>query len=89
LVAWLPVGCQLDTNGTAVTLTLEEHVSAPSPKSRTKGIGPVAHILVRFGARRKRPFIDRCCAGFWTTGCRHYPRALAAGVQKAPRHEIA
>src|SRR5712691_1473695 len=29
------------------------------------------------------------CAGFWTPGCRHYPRALAAGVQKAPRHEIA
>jgi len=63
LVAWLPVGCQLDTNGTAVTLTLEEYVSVPSPKSRTKGIGAVAHILVRFGARRKRPFIDRCCEG--------------------------
>ena len=28
------------------------------------------------------------CAGFWTPGCRHYPRALVAGVQKAPRHEI-
>jgi len=28
-------------------------------------------------------------AGFWTPECRDYPRALAAGVQKAPRHEIA
>jgi hypothetical protein len=28
------------------------------------------------------------CAGFWTPGCRHYPRALVAGVQKAPGHEI-
>ena len=22
----------------------------------------------------------RCCAGFWTPGCRDYPRALVAGV---------
>jgi hypothetical protein len=29
------------------------------------------------------------CAGFWTPGCRHYPRGFVAGVQKAPRHEIA
>jgi hypothetical protein len=31
----------------------------------------------------------RICAGFWTPGCRDYPRALVAGVQKAPRHEVA
>jgi hypothetical protein len=36
---------------------------------------PVAHV--------------RVCAGFWTPGRRDYPRALLAGVQKAPRHEIA
>jgi hypothetical protein len=28
-------------------------------------------------------------AGFRTPECRAYPRALAAGVRKAPRHEIA
>src|SRR5712664_1186383 len=36
------------------------------------------------------PRVNVCyCAGFWTPGCRDYPRALVAGVQKAPRHEIA
>jgi len=29
------------------------------------------------------------CAGFWTPECRDDRRAWAAGVQKAPRHEIA
>jgi len=29
------------------------------------------------------------CAGFRTPECRDHPRALAAGVRKAPRHEIA
>src|ERR1700694_458406 len=29
------------------------------------------------------------CAGFRTPECKDYPRALAAGVRKAPRHEIA
>src|ERR1700724_1010392 len=29
------------------------------------------------------------CAGFWTPAWRTLPRAVAAGVQKAPRHEVA
>jgi hypothetical protein len=29
------------------------------------------------------------CAGFWTSGSREAPLAPAAGVQKAPRHEVA
>jgi hypothetical protein len=33
--------------------------------------------------------VCRLCAGFRTPECRAYPRALAAGVRKAPRHEIA
>src|SRR5213078_1796711 len=32
---------------------------------------------------------DRLCAGFRTPECQDHPRALAAGVRKAPRHEIA
>src|SRR5215813_11351518 len=32
---------------------------------------------------------NRPIQGFWTPECRHYPRALVAGVRKAPRHEIA
>ena len=32
---------------------------------------------------------DGFCAGFRTPACRTYPRARAAGVRKAPRHEIA
>jgi hypothetical protein len=31
----------------------------------------------------------RCCAGFWTPASRGAPLASAAGVQKAPRHEVA
>jgi hypothetical protein len=53
LVAWLPIGRQLYANSTAMTLTLEKHVSTPSPKYRAKGIGTVAHILVRFASWRK------------------------------------
>jgi hypothetical protein len=53
LVAWLPIGRQLYANSTAMTLTLEKHVSTPSPKSRAKGIGTVAHILVRLASWRK------------------------------------
>jgi hypothetical protein len=53
LVAWLPVGCQLDTNGTAVTLTLEEHVSVPSPKSRQRHWNSCAHIGPLWGAAQK------------------------------------
>ena len=42
--------------------------------------------------RRPRtiPAIDfRLCAGFRTPECKDHPRALAAGVRKAPRQEIA
>jgi hypothetical protein len=46
-VAWLPVGCQLYTNCTAVTLSLEEHVVGPFSKvprqrhwNRYEDIGP-------------------------------------------------
>ena len=35
------------------------------------------------------PANDGYCAGFRTPECRAYPRARAAGVRKAPRHEIA
>src|ERR1700730_2902885 len=31
----------------------------------------------------------RCCAGFWTPAITKDPRAQLAGVQKAPRHEVA
>ena len=31
----------------------------------------------------------RYCAGFRMPACRSHPRALTAGVRKAPRHEIA
>src|SRR5271157_1680688 len=31
----------------------------------------------------------RSCAGFWTPASREAPLAPAAGVQKAPRHEVA
>src|SRR5271166_2179694 len=31
----------------------------------------------------------RSCAGFWTPASREAPRTQAAGVQKAPRHEVA
>jgi hypothetical protein len=59
-----------------------------------------AHRLRRWQSRRLRPgpvesrrrlacLNDRSCAVFWTPGCRHYPRALVAGVKKAPRHKIA
>src|SRR5271166_3503223 len=30
-----------------------------------------------------------CCAGFWTPASREAPRTQAAGVQKAPGHEVA
>ena len=30
-----------------------------------------------------------CCAGFWTPAITKDPRAQLAGVQKAPRHEVA
>jgi hypothetical protein len=34
--------------------------------------------------------IDVCyCAGFWTPATMKDPRAQLAGVQKAPRHEVA
>src|SRR5208337_812115 len=32
---------------------------------------------------------DRFCAGFWTPASGGAPLAPAAGVQKAPRHEVA
>ena len=35
------------------------------------------------------PLLCRCCAGFRTPECQNYPRAAAASVRKAPRHEIA
>src|ERR1017187_7503228 len=38
---------------------------------------------------RPRSAYVRVCAGFWTPECRDDRRAWAAGVQKAPRHEIA
>jgi hypothetical protein len=41
-----------------------------------------AGLLCRF-------IVQVYCAGFRTPACRDYPRALAAGVRKAPRHEIA
>src|SRR5271166_2845394 len=33
--------------------------------------------------------VQVCCAGFWTPASREAPRARAAGVQKAPGHEVA
>ena len=38
---------------------------------------------------RLTPRDVRSCAGFWTPARRPLPRAVAAGVQKAPRHEVA
>jgi hypothetical protein len=64
LVAWLPVGCQLDMNGTAVTLTLEEHVSVPSPKSRAKGIGTVAQYWSALGRGAKGHLLTAAVKGF-------------------------
>jgi hypothetical protein len=50
LVAWRPLGCQFHTNGTAVTLTLQEHALVSSAESCAKGIGFA--ILVRLRSRR-------------------------------------
>jgi phage terminase large subunit-like protein len=38
---------------------------------------------------RARGRNDRSCAGFWTPATMKDPRAQLAGVQKAPRHEVA
>jgi hypothetical protein len=46
-------------------------------------LGAVHYALFRLN------FHGRSCAGFRTLECRTYPRARAAGVRKAPRHEIA
>jgi hypothetical protein len=49
---------------------------------------------VEYSTFRQRKFLASfadggLCAGFRTPECRDHPRALAAGVGKAPRHEIA
>src|SRR5258707_1024953 len=46
--------------------------------------------LLRFPNSPAKETSDVCnCAGFRTPECKDHPRALAAGVRKAPRHEIA
>src|SRR5260370_29326676 len=44
---------------------------------------------VVFAVLRSENGDDRSCAGFWTPASRGAPLAPAAGVQKAPGHEVA
>src|ERR1700675_4200849 len=41
------------------------------------------------GSASRAPAECRCCAGFWTPARRPLPRAVAAGAQKTPRHQVA
>src|SRR5271166_3506800 len=47
------------------------------------------HYILVNDAPFRHPPIGRSCAGFWTPASRGAPLAPAAGVQKAPRHEVA
>jgi hypothetical protein len=69
------------------------HLSCLSPSAQPAGIACVLLVgnstCIAFGEGRSCQQPVHFCAGFWTPGCRHDPRGVAAGVQKAPRHEIA
>ena len=47
------------------------------------------NVEVTANARDTVTAIVRSCAGFWTPASREAPRTQAAGVQKAPGHEVA
>ena len=54
-------------------------------------VGPIFERQERVDMARSpsHRWNGRCCAGFWTPASRVAPLAPAAGVQKAPGHEVA
>ena len=76
-----------DRKTAAVTLNpLAEAINLTSAKARDRSCADA------MGRAARTWHHGRCSTAtdrFWTPECRHYPRGLAAGVQKAPKHEIA